>query len=152
MNDYLSRLVAHMRWADHIVADALEADPSPDPEAVRVFAHIASVEHVWYSRIFGRTPDYAVWPQLSPAQSRALAAEHADLFERLIRDEHEELLARAIDYRNSAGRSYQNSVSDIVIHTALHGEHHRGQIARLLRAAGREPPYTDYIQYARRDQ
>jgi len=70
----------------------------------------------------------------------------------LVRADDAESLTRAIGYRNSAGRSYENSVADIIIHTAMHGEHHRGQIARLLRAAGREPPYTDYIQYARREQ
>jgi hypothetical protein len=35
---------------------------------------------------------------------------------------------------------------------SMHGGYHRGQIARQLRAAGREPPYTDYIEFTRRDQ
>ena len=150
MNAYLHRLVAHMRWADQIVADALEADP--EPESVRLFAHIAAVEHLWYRRIFARPPACAVWPQLSVAEARALADEHATLFDALLDDADDDALARTIAYRNSAGRAYENTVADIIIHTAVHGEHHRGQIARLLRAAGREPPYTDYIQYARRDQ
>src|SRR4051812_11853044 len=152
MNDYLSRLIAHMRWADGLVADALQADPSPDADAVRLFAHVASVEHLWYSRILGRTPDHAVWPPLTPSRAGALAAEHAELFSQLVGDADAASMARVIGYRNSAGQSYENSVADIVIHTAVHGEHHRGQIARLLRAYGREPPYTDYIQFARRDQ
>ena len=67
----------------------------------------------------------------------------------MIRDD--DALARPIAYRNSAGHAYENSAADIVIHTGMHGEHHRGQIARLLRAAGREPPYTDYIQYVRHE-
>jgi len=150
MNAYLSRLIAHMRWADRIVADALERDA--EPEAVRLFAHIASVEHLWYSRIMEQEPAHAVWPDLSVAEARSLAEAHADLFDRLLRDTGDDSLARSITYRNSAGRTYENTLADIVIHTAVHGEHHRGQIARLLRAAGREPPYTDYIQYARRDQ
>src|SRR6185503_7086853 len=116
MTDYLSRLIAHMAWADRIIADALEAHPSPDAESVRLFAHIASVEHLWYSRILGRTPNHPVWPQLSPSESRALAAEHADLFARLVRADDAESLTRAIGYRNSAGRSYENSVTDIIIH------------------------------------
>lgn len=152
MNDYLARLIDHMRWADRLVADALQQDATPDPEAVRLFAHIASVEHLWYSRIFAREPNHAVWPSLSPTESRALADEHANLFAALVKDVNSGSLERIVAYRNSAGHSYESSVSDIVIHTAIHGEHHRGQIARLLRAAGREPPYTDYIQYARRNQ
>jgi uncharacterized damage-inducible protein DinB len=150
MKESLKRLVAHMRWADALVADELEAVPQPDPEAVRLFAHIASVEHLWYSRILGRAPDHAVWPPLPPREARTLAAEHAHLFEVLVTDGSD--LERVVDYRNSAGIDYRSSVSDIVLHTAMHGEHHRGQIARIVRAAGREPPYTDYIQFARRDQ
>jgi len=60
--------------------------------------------------------------------------------------------ARRVTYRNSKGRRYESSVADIVMHVSMHGGYHRGQIARQLRAAGREPPYTDYIQFTRRDQ
>jgi uncharacterized damage-inducible protein DinB len=43
-------------------------------------------------------------------------------------------------------------VGEIITHVTMHGGHHRGQIARALRQAGCEPPYTDYIQFSRRDQ
>jgi uncharacterized damage-inducible protein DinB len=152
MNDLLLRLLAHMRWADIIVADALTADDSPDSEAVRLFAHIAAVEHLWYSRILGRPAEVAVWPALGVGESRELAARHADLFDALVTGADERALARRVTYRNSKGRTYESSVADIVTHVSMHGGYHRGQIARQLRAAGREPPYTDYIQFVRRDQ
>jgi len=153
MKDLLLRLMHHMRWADALFADALQGDaPGIPPDAPRYFAHIASVEHLWYARIHGAPAEHAVWPELSVAKSRDLAARHADLFERLLGDNDEAALARLVDYRNSAGRAFKNSVGDIVTHVAMHGSHHRGQIARLLRQAGQEPPYTDYIQFARRDQ
>jgi uncharacterized damage-inducible protein DinB len=141
-----------MRWADDIVADALTSDDSSDPEAVRLFAHIAAVEHLWYSRILARPAEVAVWPALSVGDARELAARHADLFDALVTDADERALARRVTYRNSKGRTYESSVADIVTHVAMHGGYHRGQIARQLRAAGREPPYTDYIQFTRRDQ
>lgn len=157
MNDTLLRLVAHMRWADSQFADALATNPLTDDnpafaDTVRLFAHIASVEHLWYSRILGRTPEHAVWPSLDVSQSRELAARHADLFEQLVTNADDDALSRAVAYRNSAGRDYRSPVGEIVTHVAMHGSHHRGQIARLLRHAGREPPYTDYIQFSRRDQ
>ena len=46
----------------------------------------------------------------------------------------------------------ESPVGEIITHVTMHGGHHRGQIARVLRQAGREPPYTDYIQFSRRDQ
>jgi uncharacterized damage-inducible protein DinB len=93
-----------------------------------------------------------VWPSLEVAESRALAATHADLFERLLAVEDADMLKRRVAYRNSAGRDFDNTVAEIITHTTTHGVHHRGQIARIIRAAGHEPPYTDYIQFARRDQ
>jgi len=155
MNDTLLRLVDHMRWADGLVADALVGQTKLDndtAEAVRLFAHIAAVEHLWYARILGEAPRYAVWPTLSSEESRGVAAEHANLFERLVRESDDADLRRVVEYRNSAGKDYRSTVADIITHTAVHGEHHRGQIALLVRAAGREPPYTDFIQYSRRDQ
>lgn len=151
MNDVLLNLIAHMRWADAAFAGALDG-AAADSESIRLFAHVASVEHLWYARIEGRDPAHAVWPSLTVSEARALAAEHADLFESLIFAGGEETLSRRVHYRNSAGREYENTVVDIVTHVAMHGVHHRGQLARMLRASGREPPYTDYIQFARRDQ
>jgi len=152
VNTLLLRLVEHMRWADAIIADALAPEDRTGGEATRLFAHIAAVEHLWYARIMSQTPRLAVWPELGVAGARALAAAEADRFEQLVSSADATELARVVAYRNSAGRDFRNAVSDIVLHTAMHGQHHRGQIARLIRAAGGEPPYTDYIQFARRDQ
>jgi uncharacterized damage-inducible protein DinB len=152
MNDLLRNLMAHMRWADGLVADALERDAPNDDEATRLFAHVASVEHLWYARIQARAAEHPVWPALGVDQARALAATHAGLFERLLVPGDESGLARRVAYTNSAGRDFQSTVADIVIHVAMHGSHHRGQIVRRLRALDHEPPYVDYIQYTRLDQ
>jgi uncharacterized damage-inducible protein DinB len=141
-----------MRWADDLVADALTDDGDPDAESVRLFAHIAAVEHLWYARILGRPAEVAVWPALAVVDARELATRHADLFDALVTDADERALDRLVTYQNSKGRTYESSVADIVMHVSMHGGYHRGQIARQLRAAGREPPYTDYIQFTRRDQ
>jgi uncharacterized damage-inducible protein DinB len=152
MNELLLRLVGHMRWADTQFADALDASPPADANALRLFGHVASVEHLWYARILGQAHQYPIWPSFDVSQARAIAAEHANLFEQLVAAADDDALARLVAYRNSAGRDYRSPVGEIVTHVAMHGMHHRGQIARLLREAGREPPYTDYIQYSRRDQ
>ncbi|HEY6826716.1 MAG TPA: DinB family protein [Gemmatimonadaceae bacterium] len=141
-----------MRWADDLVADALTVGETTDAEALRLFAHIASVEHLWYSRILGRAPDVAVWPALGVSEARELASRHADLFHAMVAEADATALGRLVTYRNSKGRTYESSVADIVVHVCMHGGYHRGQIARQLRAAGREPPYTDYIEFTRRDQ
>jgi uncharacterized damage-inducible protein DinB len=157
MPHLLLDMIAHMRWADAAVADTLGStdrrrDLSSSADPVALFAHIAAAEHLWYARIAGEQPRHAVWPDLSVSEARALAREHADLFEKLIGDGDELELQRVVAYRNSAGHDFRNSVRDIVTHVTMHGSYHRGQIARLIRASGGAPPYTDYIQFMRRTQ
>jgi uncharacterized damage-inducible protein DinB len=152
MTSVLLDLMLHMRWADSLIAAALERATPHDAESERIFAHIAGVEHLWYSRIQERPATYAVWPPLTVEEAKGVAAVHADLFEQLVRDSDADALARRIAYRNSAGFDFASTVAEIVTHTAMHGSHHRGQIVRLLRTAGHEPPYVDYFQYTRRDQ
>lgn len=147
MSNVLTQLVAHMRWADAIVARALLQTDPPQADSVRLFAHIAGAEHLWYARIRGEAPQLAVWPALTVAEARDVAAREADHFEQLLADPA--ALSRSIHYRNSKGLEFENRVEDIITHVAMHGSYHRGQIARHLRLAGLEPPYTDFIQFVR---
>ncbi len=157
MKDHLLQLIAHMRWADALFAAALIDEPASrgavaDADAVRLFAHVAAAEHLWYARIVAKKPDHAVWPALSPAEARDLAAANADLFERLVADGSASDLTRRVAYTNSAGHNFVSAVDDIVTHVTTHGIYHRGQIARCIRASGGVPPYTDFIQFVRRGQ
>jgi uncharacterized damage-inducible protein DinB len=55
-----------------------------------------------------------------------------------------------IDYRNSKGEVWSSSVDDILMHVAMHGAYHRGQIATVVRTgSGETPAYTDYIHAVR---
>ncbi|HEU5359182.1 MAG TPA: DinB family protein, partial [Gemmatimonadales bacterium] len=54
-----------------------------------------------------------------------------------------------VTYRNSAGLEFTSTVEDILLHVALHGAYHRGQVARALREGGAVPNATDYIAFIR---
>jgi uncharacterized damage-inducible protein DinB len=58
-------------------------------------------------------------------------------------------LDEGITYRTSAGDQFTTSLRDILIHVALHGTYHRGQIAAAVRAGGDTPASTDYIHFVR---
>jgi len=57
--------------------------------------------------------------------------------------------ARQVAYVNSKGESFRNSAANIATHVLFHSHYHRGQIAALVRAAGYEPAYTDFIHAIR---
>ena len=52
-------------------------------------------------------------------------------------------------YRNSAGTAFDSRIDDILMHVAVHGAYHRGQVALSLRQEGVRPNPTDYIAFIR---
>lgn len=146
--DHLQRLYEHMRWADRLVVDAL-AVPGVPPRAIELFAHVLAAEHVWLMRIRGRPAKVAVWPSLTREECAKLAAENAVGFGELVAELDGSRAAQVVPYTNSAGFSFASRIDDILLHVALHGTYHRGQVALLLRGADKAPAATDFIAFVR---
>lgn len=148
----LERLHQHLQWANALVFDALTHALRPDPEVLRLLAHVLAAEELWIARLQGRPARYPVWPTMTLDQCAELSSENDEALAELLERLDDEGVRRMVRYRNSASYEFENSVGDILTHVAMHGQYHRGQIARQLRSLGFTPPYTDFIGFARRDQ
>ena len=148
MSDLLRALYAHMWWAHDALTEEL-GRAAPDAETLRLLAHVVAAEHLWLSRIDGQKSRVAVWPTLTLEEVSALERENRARFGELL-ERRDDTREQRVRYRNSAGNSFDNSVGEILTHVALHGHYHRGQIAKAMRASGREPVYTDYIGFVRK--
>lgn len=148
MSTYISRLLDHLAWADARTLESLRAMHASPIDALRLFGHVLAAEQVWISRIAGRAPNVPVWPSLQLDECAALAARNHAAFA-----QHgtapPEALAREVRYRNTRGEEFVNTVEDILLHVALHGSYHRGQVARIVRGEGGAPLPTDYIVFIR---
>jgi uncharacterized damage-inducible protein DinB len=148
----LAPLFDHLVDADRRSREALD---TLDPEsraharAVEIFAHLAASEHVWLARLQGGEPTHSVWPELDADEALQLAADSAAGLAAVARSLDLEGTMRTLTYRNSAGREFTDPVGDILLHLALHGSYHRGQIALLVRDGGGSPASTDYIAFVR---
>jgi uncharacterized damage-inducible protein DinB len=149
MTTHVRKLIDHLEWADAAALDALRASPAADPKALALYAHVLGAEAVWLARIDGRPSEVAVWPSLSVDECAALAALNAAGLDALVTSLAPDDFAREIDYRNSAGVAFRSTIEDILLHVALHGAYHRGQVALLIRGGGGEPAPTDYIAFTR---
>lgn len=149
MMEEMRRLFAHMRWADERALEALRGAPTVPAEAVRVYAHVLGAEHTWLSRLRGEPARVAIWPTLDVEECAALARENADGFDAFLDSLGPDDLAREVEYRNSAGDLFHTRIGDILLHVALHGSYHRGQVAMALRQGGAVPLPTDYIVFVR---
>ena len=149
MLGYLRKLIDHLKWADDAVLEALRTTPGSDSRALTLYAHVLGAEAVWLARIAGRPADVAVWPTLSLESAANLAARNAKELDDVVASLAPSDVTREIDYRNSAGREFRSTIEDILLHVALHGSYHRGQVALVIRAGGGEPASTDYIGFIR---
>ena len=145
----LHRLARYDAWANRLLADALR-DGHDRP--LRLLAHAAESELVWLRRIAGtqlasRTADF--WPTVDAAECRALVDRAADALGAFVADLTEEGLRAEAVYRNSKGVEYRTPVHDVLTHVVLHSHYHRGQAAAALRSLGVDPPWTDFIAFAR---
>ena len=90
-----------------------------------------------------------VWPALALEQCQRGAEGVADEFRDLLNALDEPALAEPRTYVNTKGETHTTAVGDVLLHVLLHSAYHRGQIASVVRAAGAEPAYTDYIHAVR---
>lgn len=149
MTAHIRRLYDHMVWADARTQRALREMHAPPLDALRLYAHLLAAEHVWLSRIDGTEPEIAVWPALGLDECATLGARNHASFAVLTETITSRELQRKVRYRNSKGDEFVNTVEDILMHVALHGAYHRGQVARIVRGEGGAPMPTDYIFFIR---
>jgi len=149
MTSHISRLFEHLWWADERCGQSLSAMDDPPDDLVRLYAHIIGAEFVWIDRIEGVPPTADVWPDVNLSEARSLAdaarERYRDFLERMGPDTLDENVA----YINSAGSQFESAVEDILLHVALHGAYHRGQIARGVRENDADPEPTDFIAFMR---
>lgn len=138
----------HTLWADMKLFEALRNAPGAD-RAWREFAHLLGAQDVWLARLQGRTPRTAVWPSLQPEEVEPLMNEVQQGYRELLGAMDAAIFERPVSYATSAGGRFSNTARDILLHTALHSQYHRGKINLLLRQAGAEPAPVDYIAFVR---
>jgi uncharacterized damage-inducible protein DinB len=145
----MSRLIAHLAWADQLVLESLERATEPTPDTLELLAHVLGAEHVWMSRLLGRPVEFAVWPTLSKAECARLLERNRRELTEYVTARTEQGLDEEVTYVNSAGRQFTSRADDMLLQICTHGAYHRGQIARALRIAGQEPNPTDFIAFIR---
>ena len=151
-DDPLVGLIRYDQAANRQTLDALRATPEAPDRARAVFAHLLAAQRVWAERLTeGGTSRTPVWPDLSLDECKAWLDTSGALFDRVLAPEAsgEASLDAKVQYRNTRGVGFENTVREVLLHVVLHGAYHRGQIAAFIREAGGTPPLTDYIFHVR---
>lgn len=152
LRERLTQLIEYWDWANQRALRSLADLALSDDEARRRLAHVVEAELIWLLRIQGEAPEpegQEFWPELSFAELGQRIGGNLAAWRSELGDREDDELEAVVDYRNSRGEQYSSSIPDIMLHLTAHGEHHRGQIAAAVRAAGGEPALTDFIAFTR---
>jgi uncharacterized damage-inducible protein DinB len=119
---------------------------TPPETALRIAGHVVGVGEMWLARAELRDAAFAVWPQIGIKKLGEQLDCSVKSWLKIARAGSD----RVVAYRNRLGERMESSLAEIVFDLAVHGAHHRGQIAILLRQHGFEPPRsTDFVPWLR---
>lgn len=144
---YFHRLAAHDEWANRKLIEVLRGIPTPAQRALDVIAHILGTEWTWLSRIHRTAPSMKVWPGISLDACEQELPKLREAWDKLLASTD---LDSTYAYTNTKGEHFENTVRDTLTHVFLHSHYHRGQIVRMIRESGFEPPYIDFIESVRK--
>jgi uncharacterized damage-inducible protein DinB len=152
LRDYFVHLFKYNDWATRQTAESIVKLKKKNNKSEELLSHIISAQKIWLNRILGRNTVIDPWHKLTQEdwikQSIPITAEWINLLESFKENDFE----RRIEYTNTKGEKFFNTVKDIIVQVINHSTYHRAQIAQLVRQSGGEPAKTDYILYQRQFQ
>jgi uncharacterized damage-inducible protein DinB len=116
-----------------------------DDKTISLMNHTLNAQQIWNARILNETT-FEVW-QINPLES-FVEINHNNFLKSIDIISNFDLDKR-VEYQNSRGTKFENSIFEMLFHAVNHSTYHRGQINSLLKQNGITPVLTDYIFYKR---
>ncbi len=147
MKDFFKELFEYSHHFNQNLWDIFNKNQDKTSErSISLYSHILNAHQIWNNRINPVQPLYRVW-QIHSIQSCKDIDKTNYQNSLLILDKFG--LNDIINYKNTKGQVFNNSIRDTLFHVINHSTYHRGQIATDFKQNGLEPLITDYIFYKR---
>jgi uncharacterized damage-inducible protein DinB len=148
MKEQLKSLFEYEMWANARILDSIAQLRETDEKILDLMAHILLVQMVWYSRIAGVTAP-PVWEKKSFQQIKDICEVNKKILTPFIEKQTKDILNSEVNYKNTKGEKFSNTVIQILTHLFNHSTYHRGQIVERLKGKLSQMPVTDYIVFLR---
>ncbi len=135
----------HHHFNQEIIDIYLKHSTEISDRSVPLLSHMLNAHQIWNARIMN-SKELPVHQVHSIESCHSIDQKNHQITIEILETRS---LSEEIMYRNSAGKTYVNSLKDLLFHINNHHTHHRGQIISDLRKAEVNPPITDYIFYKR---
>ena len=142
-------IIGYVQKAGETIADIEQSGSFPSVK--KTLLHIWDAQFIWYCRLNGTS--LSDFPSKNFQGSLTEVCDGLLITSQQIIDYIADLNRNndtVIAYQTFDGKKFENTISDIIIHTVNHSTYHRGQIINLLRGAGfTEVGSTDYMRFCR---
>ena len=129
-----------------IIASFIGHPDKVSEKAIKWISHILNAHQLWNNRIDKQEEGYGVWQVHSLGRLKEIDLTNQRRTLDILKNFP---LSKEIDYVNTEGNAFRNSIQDILLHVVNHSTYHRGQIAADFKESGIDPVVTDYIVYRR---
>ncbi len=147
MKTFFKELFEYSNHFNQKLSDVfLEHSDKTSEKSIKLFNHTLNAHQIWNCRIEQIQNSFGVW-DIRPSEDHKNIAENNYKVSIDIIDKFD--FNTTIQYTNSQGQIFNNSIKDILFHVINHSTYHRGQIASDFKQIGIEPLITDYIFYKR---
>ena len=148
MKNFFLELFEYNRTCNQKLGDIfLSHSVEVSERASKLYNHILDVHQIWNCRIEPNQYPYNSGWEIHPSKDYERIDKMNYENSLLVLNKHD--LHATVNYLNTKGEPFKNSVRDILFHIINHSTYHRGQIATDLRLGGLEPVATDYILFKR---
>lgn len=145
--DFLKDIYEYNHHFNQKLIGLFENSKNELPEkCLKLLSHTINAHTIWNCRIQGKIPETGVWELHALDKLRKSENEEYQVSIEILKVRP---LDEKIQYQNSKGLEFTNSIYEILFHVANHSNYHRAQIATLVKDSGVEPLVTDYIFYKR---
>lgn len=148
MKKHITTLFEYEKWANAKILDALSQLQETDEKSLEIMAHILLVQMVWYSRIAG-IADTPIWAKKTLEQCREMYTVNNKILSPFMSQLTDDSLKKEVEYKNTKGQKFTNTVTQILTHMFNHSTYHRGQIVERLKGKIPQMPVTDFIAFMR---
>lgn len=115
----------------------------------KLVSHTLIVHYIWNHRIAKIPHNRDVWELLKLGE---LQKENDFCLKMSLTLLDGTNLEKQIAYRNSEGKNFTSTSSDIIFHIINHTTYHRGKLISLLKQKEVLPVETDYIYFSRKNR
>ena len=147
MKSFFKELFEYNHHINQKLAEVFLANAEKTNEkSVKLFNHILNAHQIWNSRIELIPQNVGVWDIRPTEDFKQIDKKN---YENSIRILDQFGIEQNINYSNTKGEKFNNSIKDMLFHVINHSNYHRAQINTELKQSGMEPLVTDYIFYKR---